>query len=654
MSLLKIGRPMHVRRRLSIVLAAMMCAFAGIQAVFAAPPVNGEPPLFSSQGKPHFLPVHPVRSSGSASVTRTASTAHLNYYGGPVVSNMQVVIVLWGTGTYLPELSGSPSTGSMTSFYTQALNSSYVDWLSEYNTSGQASGTGQTIGRTTTNAVNGPITITPSTSASSSTIDDSVIQTELQAQIASGILPKPTADAQGYANTYYALFFPKGTSISLSGSGNSCASGGFCAYHGTIAYSSNVNLLYGVHPDLNAGICSTGCGGSAKIFDNQTSVASHEMVETMTDPGVGLACCYAPPMAWYDQTNGEIGDICNGQQGTLVGADSITYTVQKEWSNAAGSCIVSQAPSDFSLSAASTLSVVVGTSSTLSISTAVAAGASGSVALSVSGAPPGATATLSPTSVTAGSSSTLTFNAGTASVGGPYTLTMTGVEGAATHSITVAVTVVAKPDFTISALTSPLSVVQNAKVTSSISTAVASGSSAASVALALTSNLPSGASASLSPSSVTAGNSATLTVNGGTGGAGNAYSVTVTGTETGGSSHAVTVPVTITAAPPADFSISTNPTTLTFSYGSGSSQSTKVQTSVVSGSGTVKLTVSGCPTNARCQLSSSSINAGSSTTLKLYAKSNSGASSAKGTSTVTVTGVEGVKTHATTVGFTIQ
>lgn len=37
--------------------------------------------------------------------------------------------------------------------------------------------------------------------------------------------------------------------------------------------------------------------------------------------------------------NEEIGDLCNGQQGTTVGRDGVTYVIQKEFSNATGSCV---------------------------------------------------------------------------------------------------------------------------------------------------------------------------------------------------------------------------------------------------------------------------------------------------------------------------
>jgi len=51
-----------------------------------------------------------------------------------------------------------------------------------------------------------------------------------------------------------------------------------------------------------------------------------------------IATTYASPLAWYNKTYGEIGDICNAQQGTVVGTDGVTYTVQKEWSNSKSVC----------------------------------------------------------------------------------------------------------------------------------------------------------------------------------------------------------------------------------------------------------------------------------------------------------------------------
>ena len=57
-----------------------------------------------------------------------------------------------------------------------------------------------------------------------------------------------------------------------------------------------------------------------------TSTSSHELCEAITDaiPGHG----------WYDDANGEIGDICAWKNKQVAG-----YTVQLEWSNRARACI---------------------------------------------------------------------------------------------------------------------------------------------------------------------------------------------------------------------------------------------------------------------------------------------------------------------------
>ena len=53
---------------------------------------------------------------------------------------------------------------------------------------------------------------------------------------------------------------------------------------------------------------------------------------------MGIATVFGPPLAWYDLTNGEIGDICNGQQASYV-ANGTTYTIQLEFSNSANNCV---------------------------------------------------------------------------------------------------------------------------------------------------------------------------------------------------------------------------------------------------------------------------------------------------------------------------
>ncbi|MGW2278442.1 glycosyl hydrolase family 18 protein [Streptomyces sp. NPDC001770] len=92
---------------------------------------------------------------------------------------------------------------------------------------------------------------------------------------------------------------------------------------------------------------------------------------------------------------------------------------------------------DFSLSATpASGSVTAGGSVTSSVKTAVTAGSAQSVALKVTGAPAGVTASLSPASVTAGGSSTLTLATTSAAASGTYTITVTGTGASGSHTAT--------------------------------------------------------------------------------------------------------------------------------------------------------------------------------------------------------------------------
>jgi hypothetical protein len=127
--------------------------------------------------------------------------------------------------------------------------------------------------------------------------------------------------------------------ITMANGSQSCVV--FCAYHGTLQVQNGAgtifNINYGVIPDQGGG-CAGGCGGNAQRVNNLDSVSSHELVEATTDPAVGLATVVGPPLGWYDPNNGEIGDICNGQQGTTTG-NGHPYVIQLEFSNAVNDCV---------------------------------------------------------------------------------------------------------------------------------------------------------------------------------------------------------------------------------------------------------------------------------------------------------------------------
>ena len=374
----------------------------------------------------------PFRDSDShdgatAEAARVAPAgAHLDYHGGKVIQNVNITKVLYGTGTYIPELTATTGVNMVTA-YNQMVTSGVFDWLTEYNTTSPV----QTIGRGT---VGPSVQISPAASRNGSTITDANIQAEIAAQISSGALPPPTN------NQIYMVHFPSGKTITQGGT-SSCVSGGFCAYHGTFQIGSQ-NVYYGVLPALTGG-CATGCGGGT-TFQNTQSVSSHELIEAVTDAEVGLATVIGPPLAWYDQNNGEIGDICNAQQGTFTGTDGNTYTIQKEFSNQQNDCITTRTVNtnpDFSVSLSPASSTVAaGGTATVTVSTAKINNSAQSITLSVGGLPSGVTGSFNPATVTAGGSSTLTLTA-SSSASGSATYTVTGTSGTTSHNASGSVTV---------------------------------------------------------------------------------------------------------------------------------------------------------------------------------------------------------------------
>ena len=93
------------------------------------------------------------------------------------------------------------------------------------------------------------------------------------------------------------------------------------------------------------GLCNGFCGKSSNIMDNLFAVSSHELIETVTDPAVGLATTISFPLGWYDLISGEVGDACNALQGAVLGNDGLPYTVQKIWSQTLKSCAITKASS---------------------------------------------------------------------------------------------------------------------------------------------------------------------------------------------------------------------------------------------------------------------------------------------------------------------
>ncbi|KAJ3330832.1 hypothetical protein HDU76_004750 [Blyttiomyces sp. JEL0837] len=260
-------------------------------------------------------------TNGTTLRRRTPANVNFIYEGGAVISSAEVRPLFWGNNVLY--------TDRLPAFYGAVVNSVQFDMLSQYNTPTQS------IKRGTL----GPSATLQNPSINATLNFDRDIVPYLLTQFQTGTLPLPTQ------STYYPIHFPPNIKVTLDNYGTTCQE--LCGFHWTVDITQAQYGIYnlagankiskyvyvGILSDLT-GNCGKGCGGNADIFNNVCSIASHELIEFVTDPNVGDLNA---PLGWNDDTNGEIGDLCELQQGILPGT---SYTVQLEWSNKAKACVV--------------------------------------------------------------------------------------------------------------------------------------------------------------------------------------------------------------------------------------------------------------------------------------------------------------------------
>ncbi len=174
------------------------------------PGTSAQPlPVLSLQPLHHGTPWRDPNTSATLGPVGFAAPAgaHLTYHNGPIISNTQVVQVLYGSGSYNGQVAGTTSP-TMGGFYGDILgaNSGLISLMQQYNTN-ISGGTGQIFGNGT---FAGLFQIVPAAGNNGSTITDAQIQSELLAQISAGHLPGPVLDAGG--NREHPLYdlFPAG------------------------------------------------------------------------------------------------------------------------------------------------------------------------------------------------------------------------------------------------------------------------------------------------------------------------------------------------------------------------------------------------------------------------------------------------------------
>jgi uncharacterized membrane protein len=286
------------------------------------------------------------------------------------------------------------------------------------------------------------------------------------------------------------------------------------------------------------------------------------------------------------------------------------------------------------------LTVVQGASASTTLNVTRQSGFTAALTCSVSGLPPGVTATFNPASVT-GASSILSFaTTGTATTGTfPLTISCTG--GGVTSTATMSLVVAPAASFSLTSNPASLSVARGATAPATL-TITRTGGFAGSVTLSA-GGLPTGVTASFSANPTT-GTSSTLTFSANATATLGVFAVTVTGTS--GTLTSGT-PINLTVVAGADFTLAPNPASLSIAAGGGGSS---VLTVTRTGGFTagVNCTVTGLPLGASATFAPPNPVAASAT-LNLSIP----ATVAPGNFTLTITCTSGGLTRTTTVALTV-
>jgi hypothetical protein len=132
-------------------------------------------------------------------------------------------------------------------------------------------------------------------------------------------------------NTVYSFFVPLGSAFG-DASGSCCDA--FDGYHDDVLVGG-VDVAYAIQC-----ACDAGPSPTVTTLQELTTAASHETVESVTDPRPEHQLAYGDVdpahEVWTYITDGEVADLCEFTDTAFwTNAPSMTYTIQRMWSNAA-------------------------------------------------------------------------------------------------------------------------------------------------------------------------------------------------------------------------------------------------------------------------------------------------------------------------------
>ena len=360
---------------------------------------------------------------------------------------------------------------------------------------------------------------------------------------------------------------------------------------------------------------------------------------------------YAHSSSFHDVTSGSNG-VCPTAYFCKAGPgfDGPTGLGTPNGTGAFGSGSSTPPPAqDFSIaSSPGSQTVAPGGSTTYSVSIGRLGGFSGTVALSATGLPSGATAGFAPSSLgTSSSSSTLTVSTTGAIAPGSYPFNVQGTSGSLVHAAAATLVVQSSvpADFGLGVTPGSRSVTVGGASTTYTVSVSGSGGFSGSVTFG-TGGLPGGVSPSFSPASATPGSSSTLTLTTTALLAAGSYPFTITGTS-GALTHSVAASLVVQPPAAGDFSLSVTPASATVP----ATGSTTFTVSIIPSGGfssPVTLSVGSPPRGMSFSFSPSP-----ATSTSILTLTTSGLSHSRAPTRITITGTSGALSHTVTLSISV-
>ena len=520
-----------------------------------------------SEGFSHSVGVTMNVTAPDFTLTVTPSSTSI-FSGGTATFTTNVAALNGFTGTVSLGVTAGVPSGASPAFAPASITTSGNSTLSITTTGSTPTGSYPlTITGTSgslTHSANATLSVTSSSSTNVISIDFVGLGVPMGSAEVVGVVPKSNWNNASGANnsTPLALADETGlpTAAAVTWSSDDVWSEPITDAPGNIrmmkGYLDNGNQnaavvnVTGLPPDPN--------GYSVYVYADGAAGGSNTGIYQISGPG------FTPPSSILTYTSNFAGTFTQATQSSPIGnyvvftipatsaftLSAIPSTASTGYKRAPinGIQIVPLGPPnpDFTISVTpSSQSVLIGGSTTYTVSVTAVNGFSGSVNLAVTGLHTGATPSFSQTPIAVPGSSTLTVTMGSGSSASSQTLTVTGTSGSLTHSATATLNVTA-PDFTISATPGTTSVAPGGTATYTVNVAALNGFTGA-VSLAVTAGSPSGASPTFSPTSITMSGSSTLTITTTTGTPLGGATITIMGTS-GSLTHSANVLLNVTNA----------------------------------------------------------------------------------------------------------